>query len=165
MVPWKPFSSGENCYHHNTYDCGVMAIFKQQRSIVDDQKCNIDYYGMIQEIIEVNYRVFSLFLLDVKWFKVIDTGQKPTICYDQCGFYAINSKAIQKNKLDTLVFPHQCEQVTNLLIKFYPQSCVHHVLIINVILCFFIIGSFSLYTSHFCVVVCNSNGISITTNI
>ena len=105
-------------YHCNTYDCGVMATFEQERSITSDTKCNLDYYGMIQEIIEVNYRVFSLFLLDVKWFKVIDTGQKPTVQYDQCGFYAINSKAIWKNRLDTLIFPHQCEHVTNLFINF-----------------------------------------------
>ena len=99
--------------HRNTYDSGIMATFEQERSITDETRCKIDYYGIIQEIIEVNYRVFSLFLLDVKWFKAIDTGRQATIRYDECGFYAINSKAIWKNKLDTLVFPSQCEQVTN----------------------------------------------------
>lgn len=98
--------------HRNTYDSGVMATFEQERSITDETRCKLDYYGIIQEIIEVNYRVFSLFLLDVKWFKAIDTGRQATIRYDECGFYAINSKAIWKNKLDTLVFPSQCEQVT-----------------------------------------------------
>lgn len=100
--------------NRKTYDCGVMATFDQEKSDVDNIDIRLDYYGLIQEILEVNYRRFSIFLLDVKWFKVVKTGRSATVRREKSGFYAIDSKALWTNKSDTFVFPHQCEQVNEL---------------------------------------------------
>lgn len=97
--------------NRTTYDSGVMATFDQERSSTDNTDIRLDYYGLIQDILEVNYRRFSMFLLDVKWFKVVKTGRGATVRRDQSGFYAIDSKVVWTNKEDTFVFPHQCEQV------------------------------------------------------
>lgn len=88
-----------------------MATFEQEKSDVDNTTIRLDYYGLIQQILEINYRRFSFFLLDVKWFKVVKRGQSATVREDLSGLYAIDSKAMWTNKSDTFVFPHQCEQV------------------------------------------------------
>ncbi|MCO5594101.1 hypothetical protein L7F22_048122 [Adiantum nelumboides] len=98
-----------------TYDCGVMATFDQDASNTSNIEVRLDYYGLIQDILEVNYRRFSHFILDVRWFKVIKRGRNATVPRDQSGLYAIDSKAIWRDKNDTFVFPHQCEQIV-----FYP---------------------------------------------
>ncbi|MCO5560912.1 hypothetical protein L7F22_014532 [Adiantum nelumboides] len=98
-----------------TYDCGVMATFDQDASNTSNIEVRLDYYGLIQDILEVNYRRFSHFILDVRWFKVIKRERNATVRRDQSGLYAIDSKAIWRDKNDTFVFPHQCEQVV-----FYP---------------------------------------------
>ena len=87
-----------------TYDCGVMATFDQDASNTSNIEVRLDYYGLIQDILEVNYRRFSHFILDVRWFKVIKRGRNATVCRDQCGLYAIDSKAIWRDKNDTFVF-------------------------------------------------------------
>ena len=97
--------------NRTTYDSGVMATFDQERSSTDNTDIQLDYYGLIQDILEVNYRRFSMFILDVKWFKVVKTRRDATVRRDQSGFYAIDSKVVWTNKDDTFVFPHQCEQV------------------------------------------------------
>ena len=53
------------------YDCGVMATFNQDASTSTNTEVRFDYYGLIQGILEVSYRRFSHFILDVRWFKVI----------------------------------------------------------------------------------------------
>ena len=98
----------KNC---KTYDCGVIATFDQDVSSTSNVEVRLDYYGLIQDILEVNYRKFSHFILDVKWFKVIKRGRNAIVHHDQCGLYAIDSKAIWRDKNDTIVFPHQCEQI------------------------------------------------------
>ena len=97
--------------NRTTYDCGVMVTFDQERSSIGKTNIRLDYYGLIQDILEVNYRGFSMFILDVKWFKVIKTGRGATVRCEQSGFYAIDSKAVWTNKDDMFVFPHQYEQV------------------------------------------------------
>lgn len=97
--------------NRKTYDCGVMATFDQHASNTSNTELRLDYYGVIQDIIEVNYRRFSHFILDVRWFKVIKTGRNATVRRDPCGLYAIDSNAIWRDQNDTFVFPHQCEQV------------------------------------------------------
>ena len=97
--------------NRTTYYSRVMATFDQERSSTDNTDIRLDYYGLIQDIIEVNYQRFSMFILDVKWFKVVKTGRGATVHCDQSGFYAIDSNVVWTNKDDTFVFPHQCEQV------------------------------------------------------
>lgn len=87
------------------YDSGVMAIFNQERSTIDNTDIRLDYYGLIQDILEVNYRRFYMFILDLKWFKVVKTGRGATVHRDQSGFYAIDSKVVWINK-DDMYNPH-----------------------------------------------------------
>lgn len=94
-----------------------MATFDQDASDSSDIELRLDYYGMVQDILRANYRRFSHFILDVKWFKVIKSGRNATVRRDQSGLYAIDSRAIWRDKNDTLVFPHQCEQVCTLHVR------------------------------------------------
>ena len=52
--------------NRTTYDCGVMATFDQDVSNNSSIELHLDYYGLVQDILEVNYRIFSHFILDVK---------------------------------------------------------------------------------------------------
>ena len=97
--------------NHKTYDCGVMVTFDQDASTSTNTKVPLDYYGLIQDILEVIYRRLSHFILHVRWFKVIKRGRNATVRCDPYGLYVIDSKAIWRDKNDTFVFPHQCEQV------------------------------------------------------
>ena len=81
--------------NHKTYDCGVMATFEQDASGTSNIELRLDYYGLIQNIIEVNYRIFSHFILEVRWFKVIKTQEE------------MPRYAVIQN--DTFVFSHQYE--------------------------------------------------------
>ena len=80
--------------NRKTYDCGVMATFDQEPNKTSNIEVHLDYCGLIQDIIEVNYRTFSHFTLDVRWFKVIKTRRNATLRCDPCGLYAIDSRAI-----------------------------------------------------------------------
>ena len=59
-----------------------MATFDQDASNTSNIEVRLDYYGLIQDIIEVNYRRFSHFILDVKWVKVIKRGRNATVRRD-----------------------------------------------------------------------------------
>ena len=96
------------------YDCGVMATFEQEQSSTNTSKTRLDYCGIIQDILEINYKKFSFFVLDVKWFKVVKSKRGAMIHQDLSGFFSIDSKAIWRNKEDTFVFPHQCKHVLNI---------------------------------------------------
>ena len=97
--------------NRKTYDCEVMATFEQDASRTSNIELRLDYYGLIQNIIEVNYRRFSHFILDVRWFQGIKIGRNATVRRDPCGHYAIDSRAIWRDQNDTFFFSHQCEQV------------------------------------------------------
>ena len=71
--------------NRKTYVCGVMATFDQDASNTSNVEVCLDYYGLIQDILEVNYRRFSCFIIDVKWFKVIKRERNATVHRDQCG--------------------------------------------------------------------------------
>ena len=89
-----------------------MATFNQDASTSTNIEVRLDYYyGLIQDILKVSYRRFSHFILDVRWFKVIKRGRNVIVCCDPCGLYIIHSKAIWRDKNDTFIFSHQCEQV------------------------------------------------------
>lgn len=71
----------------------------------------LDYCGIIQDILQVDYRKFKFFVFDVKWFKVVYSGRGATVRRDASGFFAIDSTKLWTDARDTLVFPEQCEQV------------------------------------------------------
>ena len=77
-----------------TYDCGVMATFDQGPSTSMNIEVYLNYYGLIQDVLEVSYQILSHFVLDVKWFKVSKRGRNAIVYRDPCGLFAIDSKAI-----------------------------------------------------------------------
>jgi hypothetical protein len=58
----------------------------------------LDYCGTIKEILEVGYRKFSVFILDVKWFRVIYNGPNATVRRDENGFFAEFHKDLVQRK-------------------------------------------------------------------
>ncbi|MCO5610019.1 hypothetical protein L7F22_064254 [Adiantum nelumboides] len=58
-----------------TFDFGVMAKFEQaSRRRVTDQNiviAKMQYFGLLKEIINADYRSFTILIFDVQWFKVI----------------------------------------------------------------------------------------------
>ena len=88
-----------------------MATFYQDIISLSNLEMCLDYYRLVQDFLDVSYKRFSHVIVDVKWFKVIKRGKNAIVCRDPCGLYAIDSKAIWKDKNDTFIFPHQCEQV------------------------------------------------------
>ena len=102
-------------HKRQTFDSGVMASFEQEiltRHNDEVQLSKIEYCGRIQNIFQVDYKSFHMFLLDVQWFKATTTGQNPTIRRDVSGFVAIDStKLWWTNRSDTFVLAKTCEQV------------------------------------------------------
>ena len=91
-----------------TCESGVMASFEQE--IQDGhnggvQYSKIEYCGRIKSILEVDFRSFQMFLLDVQWFKVVTQGRNPTILRKASGFVLL----IQPNYGQTKV-THSCFQ-------------------------------------------------------
>ena len=97
-------------------DCGVKATFKQDihqdtggdSTTISD---HLVYFGTIQDIIKVNFRRFSTFIFDVKWFKVITQGLQPTVRRSKSGFVQIDSTKVWTDQTDTFVLPEHCEQI------------------------------------------------------
>lgn len=75
------------------------------------QLSKIEYCGRIQNIFQVDYRSFHMFLLDVQWFKAITTGRNPTVRKDGSGFVAIDSTKLWTNRSDTFALAETCEHV------------------------------------------------------
>lgn len=100
-----------------TFDSGVMANFEQEsRARASDlnlQFCQLDYCGILKEILEVSFRAFTIYIFDVKWFRVICNGSNATVRRDNSGFYAIDSTKFWTNESDTYVLPGHCEQVSS----------------------------------------------------
>ena len=100
--------------NRQTFDSGVMASFEQEIHDGlngDVQLSKVEYCGRIQNILQVDYRSFQMFLLDVQWFKAVTQGRNPTIQRDASGFVAIDSTKLWRNTSDTFVLAETCEQV------------------------------------------------------
>ena len=88
-----------------------MASFEQEIHGLDGgvQVSKVDYCGRIQNILQVDYRSFQMFLLDVQWFKAVTQGRNPTIQRDASGFVAIDSTKLWTSTSDTFVLAKICE--------------------------------------------------------
>lgn len=98
-----------------TFDSGVMAKFEQssRRRATDPNIVitEMQYFGLLKEIISVDYRSFHMLLFDVQWFKVIMTGSNATVRRDVSGFLEVDSTKLWNDLQDTFVLPEHCEQV------------------------------------------------------
>ncbi|MCO5609713.1 hypothetical protein L7F22_063945 [Adiantum nelumboides] len=103
-----------------TFDSGVMAKFEQaSRRRATDQNIMIaemQYFGLLKEIINAYYRSFTILIFDVQWFKVIMEGPNATVRRDVSGFIKVDSTKPWSDLRDTFVLPEHCEQVI-----FYPK--------------------------------------------
>ena len=102
-----------------TFDSGVMAKFEQaSRRRATDQNiviAEMQYFGLLKEIINVDYRSFTMLIFDVQWFKVIMEGSNATVRRDVSGFIEVDSTKPWSDLRDTFVLPEHCEQVHSLI--------------------------------------------------
>ena len=86
-----------------------MANYSQEsRSCVRDTNLiasEMDYVGTIQEILEVNFRIFKFWIFDVKWFKVMCKGDHATIKKNPSVFLQLIQQKFGVTKLIYLFFP------------------------------------------------------------
>lgn len=102
-----------------TFDCGVKAKFKQAARCTPGmmeeeapiEELQLEYFGTIQDIIKVGFRKFHMFLIDVKWFKVVIAGTQTSVRRDKSGLVQVDSTRIWRDQTDTFVLPEHCEQV------------------------------------------------------
>ncbi|MCO5587597.1 hypothetical protein L7F22_041546 [Adiantum nelumboides] len=103
-----------------TFDSSVMAKFEQaSRRRATDQNiviAEMQYFGLLKEIINADYRSFTILIFDVQWFKVIMEGPNATVRRDVSGFIEVDSTKPWSDLRDTFVLPEHCEQVI-----FYPK--------------------------------------------
>jgi hypothetical protein len=71
-----------------------------------------EYFRIIQNIIKLDYRIFDVFVFDVRWFKdVLDKVPQSSITVDDSGFTMIDFTRIYSAKEGTFILPSHCEQV------------------------------------------------------
>jgi hypothetical protein len=73
------------------------------------------YYGILQEILQVEFETFSAVLFGGDWYKIIKEGTHKTLENDKCGFRRLNMH--QSNILprtreidDVWIYPGQVDQ-------------------------------------------------------
>ena len=93
-----------------------MASFEQEIHGLNGgvQISKVEYCGRIQNIFQVDYRSFQVFLLNVQWFNVVTQGRNPIVQGDASGFVAIDSTKLWTNASDTFVLLETCEEVYNI---------------------------------------------------
>ncbi|MCO5602467.1 hypothetical protein L7F22_056599 [Adiantum nelumboides] len=103
-----------------TFDSGVMAKFEQaSRRRATDQNiviAEMQYFGLLKEIINADYQSFTILIFDVQWFKVIMEGPNATVRRDVSRFIEVDSTKPWSDLRDTFVLPEHCKQVI-----FYPK--------------------------------------------
>ncbi|RYA39312.1 hypothetical protein DD606_25795, partial [Enterobacter cloacae complex sp. GF14B] len=77
----------------------------------NESTSNLDYCGLVSDILKVSFRRFEMFLLDVKWFKVITSGRNATVHRDGNKLVQIDSTKTWTDVSDTFALPEHSEQV------------------------------------------------------
>ena len=72
----------------------------------------IEYCGIIQNIIKLDYRRFNVYVFDVRWLKDV-MGKVPqcSIKADSSGLTTIDTTSLCSAKEGTFILPFHCEQV------------------------------------------------------
>jgi len=100
--------------NRKTIDCGIATYFIVDfQSHVRDGNIKTDtlrYYGLIEDILELNFRSFKVVLFEAKWFRNIVVGNHPTTYMHENGFCIINHTRFEQTD-EPYVFPDQCEQI------------------------------------------------------
>jgi hypothetical protein len=97
-----------------TTDSGVIDMYEGGDGQV------IEYCGIIQNIIKLDYRRFDIYVFDVRWFKdVMGNVPQCSIKADSSGFTTIDSTYLCSAKEGTFILPSHCEQVLILIFIYY----------------------------------------------
>lgn len=96
-----------------TYDCGVSASFEVECcSHANDRQPitrTLRYYGVLEDIIELDFMSFKKVIFRVEWYKLIEVGEEKTILLHDNGFHMINTSRFEATS-EPYVFPSQCDQ-------------------------------------------------------
>jgi hypothetical protein len=87
-------------------DSGFIGMYKGEDGQV------IEYCGIIQNILKLDYQRFDIYVFDVRWFKDV-MGKVPqrSLKADSRGFTTIDSTRLCSAKEETFILPSHCEQV------------------------------------------------------
>ncbi len=74
----------------------------------------VPYCGIINDILEVDFRSFTIVLMDVQWHKsIMPPSRRPSMVLDECGFYRVDTRLSVPQGTeysDTIVLPSQVDQ-------------------------------------------------------
>ncbi|XP_059075535.1 uncharacterized protein LOC131875398 [Cryptomeria japonica] len=97
-----------------TYDCGVSASFEVECcSHANDRqpiRSTLRYYGVLEDIIQLDFMSFKKVIFHVEWYKLIKVGEEKTIFMHSNGFHMINTSRFEATS-EPYVFPNQCDQI------------------------------------------------------
>ena len=100
--------------NRQTFDYGIASYFTIDfQSHVHDANIKtytIRYYGLVEDILELNFRSFKEVLFNVRWFRNTRVGNHPTTYIHENDFCIIDHTRFEKTS-EPYVFPDQCEQI------------------------------------------------------
>ena len=100
-----------------TADSGITAVFEvtnvSSRSDRHPELSENRYYGYLEDIIDCDFKSFSLVLFVVKWYRLRLNQRDPdrTVIEHANGFTMVNTRALEPTSSEPYVLPSQCEQV------------------------------------------------------
>ena len=98
-----------------TNDCGVSTSFEVECcSHANDRQpviSTLQYYGEVEDIIELDFVSFKKVIFHVEWYKLIKVGEEKTIFQHNNGFSMINTSRFEATSEPSYVFPNQCDQM------------------------------------------------------
>jgi hypothetical protein len=73
------------------------------------------YFGILQEILQVDFETFNVVLFGGDWYKIVEEGPHTTLKNDKCGFRRLNmhpSNILPKTRSfdDVWIYPGQVDQ-------------------------------------------------------
>ena len=99
---------------HKSFDAGVAAIITQtcrsSRSDRNPVEAALQYVGIINEILKIEYGHISFNVLNCSWIKPHLEGI-PTMRVDEDGFWSVKFNARQTPPVEPYIFPKDAKQV------------------------------------------------------
>ena len=100
-----------------TVDSGITAVFEvtnvSSRSYRHLELSENRYYGYLEDIIDCDFKSFSLVLFVVKWYRLQLNQRDPdrTVIEHANGFTMVNTRLLESRTSEPYVLPSQCEHV------------------------------------------------------
>ena len=95
------------------------------RSDIHPEVSKNRYYGILDDILECDFKSFRLILFVILWYRLQLNENDPerTVIEHDNGFTMVNTRLIERAGNEPYVLPSQCEQV------FYSEVWVGHLLL------------------------------------